>query len=52
MLTTSKVEGCSGKQAEQEEAERHQKGKYAKKGIDTLRDNFYLKRTDLLEKAN
>lgn len=37
---------------EQEEAERHQKGKYAKKGIDTLRDNFYLKRTDLLEKAN
>jgi hypothetical protein len=37
---------------EQEEAERQQKGKYAKKGIDTLRDNFYLKRTDLLEKAN
>lgn len=37
---------------EQEEPERQQKGRYAEKGIGTLRDNFYLRRTDLLEKAN
>lgn len=37
---------------ELEEPERQQKGKYAEKGICTLRDNFNLRRTDLLEKAN
>lgn len=33
------------------EPEKQQKGKHAEKGIGTLRDNFYLRRTDLLEKA-
>lgn len=37
---------------EQEDPERQQKGSYAEKGTGTLRDNFYLRRTDLLEKAN
>lgn len=36
----------------QEEPERQQKGRYAEKGIGTLRDSFYLRRTDLLKKAN
>lgn len=37
---------------EQENPERQQKGKQAEKGIGTLGDNFYLRRADLLEKAN
>lgn len=41
---------CSHNQGT-EESERLQKGKHAEKGIGTLRDNFYLRRTDLFEKA-
>lgn len=37
---------------EQEDPERQQKGKQTEKSRGTLRDNFYLRRTDLLEKAN
>lgn len=37
---------------EQDELEKQQKKKYVEKGINVLRDNFYLRRNDLLEKAN
>lgn len=41
---------CSHTQG-MEEPERQQKWKHEEKGIGTLRDNFYLRRTDLFEKA-